>query len=68
MCLTIPKKVVEIKEHSVVVENHAGDRQEMKTLVELAIGDFVLSKQNVAIEKIEREYAEEIFNMIRKED
>ncbi|HEX8974705.1 MAG TPA: HypC/HybG/HupF family hydrogenase formation chaperone [Patescibacteria group bacterium] len=66
MCLTIPKKVLEIKENYVVVEDHNGDRQELKTLIELAIGDFVLSQQNVVVEKIEPEYAEEIFEMIRK--
>jgi len=64
MCLTIPKKVVEIKENSVIVENHNGDRQELKTIVELAIGDFVLSQQNIVIEKIDTKQAEEIFKII----
>ena len=66
MCLTIPKKVVEINGNSVVVETHSGDRQTLKTLVELAIGDFVLSQQNVIVEKIDSQYAEEIFNIIKQ--
>ena len=66
MCLTIPKKVLEIKENSVIVEDHNGHRQELKSLIELAVGDFVLSKQNIVIEKIEAEYAEEIFNIISR--
>jgi len=66
MCLTIPKKVVEVNGDSVVVETHDGDRQTLKTLVGLSVGDFILSQQNVAIEKIEREYAEEIFTIIKR--
>lgn len=68
MCLTIPKKVIEIKDSLVTVEDHNGNRQELKTLVELAVGDFVVSQQNVVIEKIPRQEAEEIFNMIRREN
>lgn len=67
MCLTIPKKVVEIKESSVIVEDHTGSRQEMKSLIEsLKVGDFIVSQQNIAIEKIEKKYAQEIFDMIKK--
>lgn len=67
VCLTIPKKVLEIKENSVIVENHNGDRQELKTIVELAIGDFVLSSQNIIIEKMDKTQAEEILNIIHRQ-
>jgi hydrogenase maturation factor len=66
MCLTIPKKVVEIGENSVIVESHDGDRQEMKTIVELTIGDFVMTQQNVVVEKMDKEIAEEIFKIINE--
>ncbi len=66
MCLTIPKKVVKINGNSVVVETHGGDRQTLKTLIELAIGDFVLSQQNIVIEKIDKHYAKEIFKIIKQ--
>lgn len=67
MCITIPKKVVEIKDGSIIVETHAGDRQELKTLIKsLQVGDFIVSQQNVAMEKIEKKYAQEIFDMIRR--
>lgn len=65
MCLTIPKKVLEINGGTVVVEDHNGARQELKTLIELSIGDFVMSQQNVVIEKMEKEQAQEIFNIIK---
>lgn len=64
VCLTIPKKIVEIRDNSVIVETHNGDRQELKSMVELAIGDFVISQQNIVLEKIDKNEAQEIFNMI----
>lgn len=64
MCLTIPKKVVEIKDNSVIVETHNGDRQELKSMVELAIGDFVISQQNIILEKIPEQLAQETLNLI----
>ncbi len=64
MCLTIPKKVVEINGNSVVVETHTGDRQVLKTLIELAIGDFVISQQNIVVDKIPAEEAEEILRLV----
>jgi hydrogenase maturation factor len=64
MCLTIPKKVLEIREKSVIVEDHVGHRQEMKTLIELAIGDFVVSQQNIILEKMSKEYAEEMLKIV----
>lgn len=67
MCLTIPKKAIEIKQNSVIVENHVGDRQELKSLVEsLQVGDFVLVQQNVVLEKVDKKIAKQIFDMIKK--
>lgn len=66
MCLTIPKKVLQIKENSVIVENTGGDRQELKTLIELSIGDFVISQQGIIIEKIEQKEAKEILQYMTK--
>lgn len=64
MCLTLPKKVVEIIDNSVIVESYNGDRQEMKTMIELSVGDFVISQQNIILEKISKEYAEETLNLV----
>ena len=66
MCLTIPKKVIEIKGDIVVVEDFKGDRQELKTIVELAIGDFIISQRGIIIERMDRLQAEEIFNIIKE--
>lgn len=68
MCLTIPKKVIEIRKNSVIVEMYDGDRQELKSMVELTIGDFVISQQNMVIEKMEKDEAIEILKLIRNEE
>lgn len=53
MCLTIPKKVIEVRgDNTVVLEKPDGSRQEAKSIVELNAGDFCITQQNVAIEKI----------------
>ncbi|KKQ51073.1 MAG: hypothetical protein US70_C0023G0016 [Parcubacteria group bacterium GW2011_GWD2_38_11] len=67
MCLTLPKKVIEIKENSVIVENHIGARQELKTIVDLSIGDFVVSQRGIIIETMDRGQAEEILNILQKQ-
>lgn len=67
MCLTIPKKVVEIRDDSVVVLTHTGDRQELKTLIRsLRVGDFVISQQNIIMEKMRKKDAEEMIELISK--
>lgn len=65
MCLTIPKKVIEIKKDTIVVENPAGIRQEVKSIVDLKAGDFCLTQQNVAVEKLGKKQAEEIIKYIK---
>ena len=68
MCLTIPKKVISIKEDGVIVENPSGDRQTMKSIVELAIGDYCLSQQGIIIEKMDREEAKAVLNIFKGGD
>ena len=65
MCLTIPKRVVEIGQGGVVVQTHGGERQMVRTMIELAVGDFVFTSQNMVYEKIEKEYADEIFDILK---
>lgn len=64
MCLTIPKKVLEIKQNSVVVEKPDGTRQQAKTIVKLNVGDFCLTQQNIVIQKIGKREAQEIIKLI----
>lgn len=69
MCLTIPKKVVEIgKDKTAVVEKPDGSRQEIRSIIELKIGDLVLTQQNIAIEKISQENYAELLNLLKTSD
>ena len=65
MCLTIPKKVISVEKDKITVELPNGDRQTVKSIVELNAGDFCLTQQNVAIEKVDDEYNEEVFNIMK---
>ena len=47
-----------------MVEDHNGARQEFKTLIKLSIGDFVISQQNIIIEKVDKDYAQETINLL----
>jgi len=65
MCLTMPKKVISIIDNDeVIVELPNGDRQEVKTIIELKPGDYVLTQQNVVVQDIDKEYARELINII----
>lgn len=66
MCLTIPKKVISIEGENITVENPSCDRQIVKSIVELSVGDFCLTQQNVAIEKLDNEEAESLIQEIFK--
>lgn len=65
MCLTIPKKVISVEEDNITVELPNGDRQDVKSIVALKAGDFCLTQQNVAIEKVDDEYSKEIFSILK---
>ena len=67
MCLTIPKKVIEIKGDGVVVEMPNGSRQTVKSIVDLAIGDFVLTQQNIVVQKIDEIEAKSILRILKGE-
>jgi len=61
----MPKKVISIIDNDeVIVELPNGDRQEVKTIIELKPGDYVLTQQNVVVQDIDKEYARELINII----
>jgi len=66
MCLTIPKKVISTDKDTVTVELPDGSRQTVKSIVELSAGDFCLTQQNIAIEKVSGENYEEIFKIMKE--
>ncbi len=66
MCLTIPKKVVSVAERDIITESPDGTRQNMKSIIKLAVGDYCLSQQGVITDKIDKKTAKEIINMIKR--
>ena len=60
MCLTIPKKVLRKKGSGYIVEKNKGEEQEVKSIIKIKIGDFVITQSNVIIQKISKKQASEI--------
>ncbi len=67
MCLTIPKKVIAIKDNAITVENFNGVRQKVGSIIKIKIGDNVLTQNNIIIQKISKKQAEEINNLFNSE-
>ena len=68
MCLAIPSKVVEIRDNMATIDV-SGVRRDVSLLLlpeEAAIGDYVLVHAGFAIQKIDREAAEEAMKLIQE--
>lgn len=57
--------MLEIKQNSVILEAPDGTRQEVKSIIELSVGDFCITQQNVAIQKMTAGEAGEIFKIMQ---
>lgn len=66
MCLTIPKKVIKKEGDFFIVKNSSGGKQKVKSIIEVKIGDDVLTQQNVIIQKISQKQAREIKKLFKK--
>jgi hydrogenase maturation factor len=60
MCLSIPKKITSIKNNDIVVESFDGEKQRVKSIIDVKIGDNVLTQNNIIIQKISKKQAKEI--------
>lgn len=68
MCLAIPSKVVEIRDKMATVDV-SGIRRDVSLLLlpeEATLGDYVLVHAGFAIQKIDREAAEEAMKLIEE--
>ncbi len=68
MCLAIPSKIIRINEMVATVDVY-GARRDVNLILlpeEVTVGDYVLVHAGFALQKVEREYAEESLNIIRK--
>lgn len=67
MCFNMPQKVILVNKSDIVVENHKGEKINIRSLVDTEVGDYVLVENGVAIEKISKEKMSEIIE-IKKEE
>ncbi len=67
MCLTIPKKVISRKGNFFIVQLPDGTGQKVKSVVDLKIGDYCLTQQNVAVQKLEKKEAKKILKLLTNE-
>jgi hydrogenase expression/formation protein HypC len=68
MCLAIPSKVVKIDNMVATVDVY-GARRDVSLLLmpeEAVVGDYVLVHAGFAIQKVEKQYAEDSLNLIRE--
>jgi len=66
MCLTIPKKVISKKGENYIVEKKNGEKQEVKSIISVKSGDFILTQNNIIIQKLTKKQAEEINNLLNQ--
>lgn len=66
MCLAIPGKVIEIKKNNKAIVDFSNKEKEIDiSLVDnLKSNDWIIAKQNLAINKVDEEDAIEILSMV----
>ena len=64
MCLTIPKKVLSKENGRYVVSKDGKDKQKVKSIIKIRVGDFILTQNNVIIQKITKKQAREINKLL----
>ena len=68
MCLTIPQKVISVSDKNVIIEDIDGHRQNVKSMIDLLAGDYVLVQQGYATEKMLSREAHEILTILTQKE
>jgi hydrogenase maturation factor len=66
MCLTIPKKVVSREGDFFIVEKPDGSRQKVKSIIDINVGDKVLTQQNIVVQKMEENEFNELMKLYKE--
>lgn len=66
MCVATPGRVVEVKGNKAKVDFSGNLLTVDVSLVDAAPGDYVLAHAGIAIEKLDREKAEELFRLFEE--
>lgn len=65
MCLTIPGKLIEIKKDKFIIDYGQEKREALASAIPVKIGDFVIVSNKVIINKLSKEQAESIYEMLK---
>jgi hydrogenase expression/formation protein HypC len=67
MCLATPVKVLKVKEDKAVVDALGEEREvDLSLLKGVRVGDYLLSKGELAIQKIPNDEAQKILNLVEE--
>ena len=68
MCLSIPAKILEIKNNKAIVD-FGGKKQEIDTqlMADIKVGDYALISNGFIIKKVSAKEAEKTLKILRKE-
>ena len=66
MCLAIPGKIIKIKGDTATVDYEAQKRQVNISLVNVAVGDYIIANAGYAIQKIDEQNAKKSIELFKK--
>jgi hydrogenase expression/formation protein HypC len=66
MCLAIPGKIVEVGENYFVIDYESEKREVNFSMVEVAVGDYVIVNNKIIIAKVPEERAKEFINKVNE--
>jgi hydrogenase expression/formation protein HypC len=66
MCLAIPGKIVEVGENYFVVDYESEKREVNFSMVEVAVGDYVIVNNKIIIAKVPEERAKDFINKVNE--
>jgi len=64
MCLSVPGKVVEVREDEIVLEYPGEVRRVEVSLVDLEVGDFCIVAGGIVVDRIEKKRAEKFLEVL----
>lgn len=65
MCLTIPSKIVSIKDKKIIVDELGKEKKVDGSLVRTRIGDYVILQNNFIIRKVDKKSAQNIIKLLK---
>jgi len=68
MCLSVPVKILEIRDKKAIVETSDGKKEfDIQLLPDIKIGDYGLVSNGFIVKKVSAQEAEEVFKILKEE-